>query len=261
MTEDRRTIDLSIEVAGTPEEVWRAIATGPGISSWYVPHTLVEEAGGAAQASFGDGPEMQVAGRVAAWEPPRRIVFDAGDPDGLALEWLIEARDGGSCVVRLVNSGFRDGAEWDAQYDAMKEGWGLFLANLQLHLEHFRGESATPMLPMGVWPGSREVVWQQVLASLQLPGEPAPGDVVTMGPEAGPHLTGRVLVSRPGHLSLLLEEPARGTGFVAVEPMGPAACGVSVWAYLYGADAPALVARDKPRWAAFLAAPGTTPSS
>ena len=27
----------SKEVPGTPDEVWQAIATGPGISSWFVP--------------------------------------------------------------------------------------------------------------------------------------------------------------------------------------------------------------------------------
>jgi len=54
MTDDRR-IELEIEVPGTPEEVWRAIATGPGISSWYVPHVVEEREGGAASASFGPG--------------------------------------------------------------------------------------------------------------------------------------------------------------------------------------------------------------
>lgn len=78
MNTTQRSIELDIEVPGTPEEVWRAIATGPGISSWYVPHVVEEREGGAATASFGDGPEMQVPGRVVAWEPPRRIVFDGG---------------------------------------------------------------------------------------------------------------------------------------------------------------------------------------
>ena len=89
MSETERSIELEVEVDGTPEEVWQAIATGPGISSWYVPHTVEEREGGAATASFGDGPEMQVAGRVAAWEPPYRIVFDGGEGvPGLAFEWL-----------------------------------------------------------------------------------------------------------------------------------------------------------------------------
>lgn len=29
-----RRIELDVEVPGTPEEVWHAIATGPSISSW-----------------------------------------------------------------------------------------------------------------------------------------------------------------------------------------------------------------------------------
>ena len=57
MSDDRRSIELEVEVHGSPEEVWRAIATGPGISSWYVPHTVDEREGGAATASFGPAPE------------------------------------------------------------------------------------------------------------------------------------------------------------------------------------------------------------
>ena len=138
MTDETRAIVAEIEVAGTPEEVWAAIASGPGIASWYVPHEVDERTGGAMLVSFGPG--MEVPGRVAAWEPPNRVVFDGGEgAGGLAFEWLVEARDGGTCVVRLVNSGFGSGEDWDDQYDAMTEGWRLFMFNLQLHLEHFRG--------------------------------------------------------------------------------------------------------------------------
>ena len=34
-----RSVQAEVEVPGTPEEVWQAIATGPGISSWFVPTT------------------------------------------------------------------------------------------------------------------------------------------------------------------------------------------------------------------------------
>ncbi len=46
---------------GTPEEVWQAIATGPGISSWFVP-TEFEELDGkpvAVKLNFGPGMESQ----------------------------------------------------------------------------------------------------------------------------------------------------------------------------------------------------------
>ena len=53
---EERSLEIEVQVPGTAEEVWRAIATGPGISSWYVPHQVEEREGGAAVASFGPGP-------------------------------------------------------------------------------------------------------------------------------------------------------------------------------------------------------------
>jgi len=89
---------------------------------------------------------MQIAGRVAVWEPPHRIVFDGGEGvGGLTFEWIVEPHDDSTCTVRLHNGGFGEG---DPQYDAMVDGWKLFMANLQLHLEHFAGQTATSALPM-----------------------------------------------------------------------------------------------------------------
>ena len=39
----KRWIQVEVEVPGTPEEVWEAIATGPGISSWFMPVATNEE--------------------------------------------------------------------------------------------------------------------------------------------------------------------------------------------------------------------------
>ena len=33
----RRSVQIEVKIPGTPEEVWQAIATGSGISSWFVP--------------------------------------------------------------------------------------------------------------------------------------------------------------------------------------------------------------------------------
>jgi uncharacterized protein YndB with AHSA1/START domain len=251
VNESERSIELEVEVNGTPEEVWRAIATGPGISSWYVPHEVDEREGGAAVASFGDAPEMQIPGRVAAWDPPRRIVFTGHDDGGLAFEWLVEAKDGGSCIVRLVNSGFGEGGEWDDQYDGMTEGWQLFLFNLQLHCRHFLGQEAVSMLPMGSTPQPRAEAWSALCADLGLPEAPAVGDRVEADAGDGLGLAGTVVKTSPSAVALLLDAPAPGTAFVAVEPGGEG-CGVSIWSYLYGPDAPATIERDKPRWQTWL---------
>jgi uncharacterized protein YndB with AHSA1/START domain len=252
MTTEKRSLELEVEVVGSPEEVWRAIATGPGISSWYVPHTVEERDGGAASASFGPGPEMQIAGRVVSWEPPHRIVFDGGEEvEGLAFEWLVEGRDGGTCIVRLVNSGFGSGADWDAQYDAMRDGWQLFLLNLRLHLEYFGGQTATPMLPMAMWDGSQASVWAKLTEAFGIPSAPSVGERIEIGGSGAPPLAGIVVEASTWRLALLVDNPAPGTAFVAVEGAGPKV-GVSIWSYLYGDAGRVAVERDTPRWQEWL---------
>ena len=256
MTDERpdRAIELEVTVEGTPEEVWRAIATGPGISAWYVPHEVDEREGGATVSSFGPGPEMQIAGRVAAWEPPSRVLFTGQEADAtLAFEWLVEARDGGSCVVRLVNTGFGTGDEWDAQFDGMSEGWQLFLFNLQLHLAHFRGREARSLLPMAMWEGDQQQAWARLLAELGLPTSPQVGDHVVASSPGAPPLAGTVVQASSWRLALLLDEPAPGTAFLAVEGTGEQV-GVSIWSYVYGDDRDAIAERDEPRWRDWLAA-------
>ncbi len=254
MTEEQRSIELEVEVVGTPEEVWRAIATGPGISSWYVPHEVEEREGGAATASFGPAPEMQIPGVVANWDPPRRIVFTGETPEeGLAFEWLIEARGGHTCVVRLVNSGFSTAEEWDDMFDGMTEGWGLFLQNLQLHLAHFGGQSATAMLPTANWAGPADAAWSRLLDTLGLPGAASVGDRVEVSAPDAPALAGTLVDVGEHRWSLLVDQPAPGTAFVAAEGRGDT-ISMSVWAYLYGEEGAAAVTRDDLRWRAILAA-------
>jgi uncharacterized protein YndB with AHSA1/START domain len=252
MSDEQRSIELEVEVAGTLEEVWRAIATGPGISSWYVPHTVEERAGGAATASFGPGEGMQIAGRVAAWEPPHRVVFDGGEGvDGLAFEWLVEARDGGTCIVRLINSGFGSGAEWDDQFDGMSEGWLLFLTNLRLHMQHFRGRTATAMLPSATWQGPRRAAWMQLVDELGLRGVPDVGDHVQIAADDSTMLAGSVAELGQHRIALLVDEPVAGTAIITAEGGGDQVM-VSIWAYLYGRVGATAAARDEVAWKAWL---------
>ena len=235
----RRAIEVSIEVPGSPEEVWAAIATGQGISSWFVPAEVEERAGGAVRHDFGSmGADV---GSVLEWDPPRRVVFEGGAAMGrpLAFEWLVEAASGDTCIVRLVNTGFGAGDDWDADYDAMAMGWRLFLESLRLHLTHFRSQyAAAAAVPVAMVAGPNERAWRELCDAFAV--DPAVGEgneiVLTLG---GTHWSGRV--ERATSVDVMRSyafvlDGGLGTGFMAAEGNGPNVS-ISAYLYFYGEDA------------------------
>jgi uncharacterized protein YndB with AHSA1/START domain len=246
-----RAIRLEVEVPGTPEEVWEAIATGPGITAWFVPSQVEEREGGLVTMSFGPG--MDETGRVTGWEPPRRFAYQAPEPGlerSLAFEFLVQARDGGTCVVRLVNTGFGTGSAWDDDYDSMTDGWRLFLDNLRLYRTHFPGERSASIIVNGTAAGPLEKAWGDLTGTLGLPVAAEGERVAATGADAPP-LAGRVERLSDGMLTLLLDEPTRGVAFVAAEGYGTS-IHTSFYAYLFGPDAAAVVERDEPAWRAWM---------
>jgi hypothetical protein len=183
------------------------------------------------------------------------VVFDGGEGvDGLAFEWTVEAQAGGTCIVRLVNSGFVTGEEWDDYFDAMTEGWGIFLANLRLHLTHFPGQSAAASLPLGSWNGPRDDAWQRLATGLGINPHPELGDRVEVTSADTPMLAGEVVAVTPHRISLVVDSPAPGTAFIAAEGRGETV-EVSVWTYLYGDAGRDATVRDEPGWRSWLDGP------
>jgi uncharacterized protein YndB with AHSA1/START domain len=94
-------VRTEIEVPGTPEAVWDAIATGPGSACWFVPAEVDGRVGAIVthHGPYGDSKSV-----VTAWEPPRRFAYEerdwAEDAPPWATEILVEVRAGGTCVVR-----------------------------------------------------------------------------------------------------------------------------------------------------------------
>ncbi|NED94699.1 SRPBCC domain-containing protein [Phytoactinopolyspora alkaliphila] len=138
------------ELDATPEQVWNAIATGPGIDSWFMGRNEVEPGpGGAVRMAFGGyTPEH----RVTTWVPPERFAYRSDEaPDGrfVAFEFLLEGRDQGSTVVRMVTSGFLPGDDWEDEYQAMTKGGELFFSTLVEYLARFNGRAAIPVTAFG----------------------------------------------------------------------------------------------------------------
>src|SRR5215217_8873910 len=73
----RRSIRVEVEVPGTPEEVWQAIATGPGISSWFVPTEFEEQDGKPVAVKMNFGPGMESRAVLTAWDPPRMFAAES----------------------------------------------------------------------------------------------------------------------------------------------------------------------------------------
>lgn len=172
MTE-RRGTEFEIEVPATPEEVWDAIATGPGIGAWFVPSEVDGRPGG--EVVFHLGPGMDAPATVTGWEPPSRFAYEEQDADGrtLGTEFLAEARAGGTCVVRLVST-FSAGYS-DEEIEGMGSGWSAFVDNLRMDLTHFAGQAPAAMSVTAMSGEPKEATWARLRAALEGDDAPALG--------------------------------------------------------------------------------------
>ncbi|MGW0436648.1 SRPBCC family protein [Micromonospora sp. NPDC003197] len=165
-----------IELSATPEEVWSAIATGPGIDSWFMGRSEVEPREGG-RHRFTMAGEVEDA-TVTAWEPGKRYAQQTEPgPDGtfMAIEYLIEGRDHGSTVLRMVHSGVL-GDNWETEYEALRTGWDMYLGTLAAYLAHFTGRTGTPVTAFRPGAGDPDQVWAAVTSAFGLTGPTVAGE-------------------------------------------------------------------------------------
>ncbi len=253
----RRWVEVEIEVPGTPEEVWRAIASGPGISAWFVPTRIEEEGGRPVRAVSDFGPGMESVATVTEWDPPRRFAAESLDlgpgAPPVATEWIVEARSGGKCVVRVVHSLFASGDDWDDQLHGWESGWPTFFRILRLYLEHFRGLPGASFQVMGAAPKPKSRAWKALTGGLGF-GDPAAGDRIRAGAGA-PNLAAVVEFKGPARhpqFLLRLDQPAPGIAHLFALPMGGQVL-LFLRVYLYGEDASTATAAAEPVWQAWMA--------
>ena len=252
----RRYVEVQAELPGTPEDVWQAIATGPGISSWFVPSQVDERLGGAAVLNFGPG--MESTATITAWEPPRRLALENREDLGpgsptVATEWTIESRSGGTCVVRVVHSWFATSDDWDEQYEGVEQGWPDFFRILRIYLTDHRGQPSATFQAMGMTGATVQSVWADLTNTLGIAH--ATEKQLVRSSAAAPALAGRVehlgLAECP-QLLVRLDEPTAGVAHLFAMTMGGQTC-VFLRIYLYGDHAHAVAAREEPRWQAWMA--------
>jgi len=133
-----RALVKEVLVQAPPDVVWRALTDAQELARWFPVEARVEPGvGGSLWLSWGEGASGEAP--ITAWEPSRRLQWteDRG-PVKLAVDFHLEPRGGGT-LVRLVQSGFGEGPEWDAEFHMTEGGWSYFLEHLRWYLERHRG--------------------------------------------------------------------------------------------------------------------------
>ncbi|KYF82599.1 ATPase [Sorangium cellulosum] len=253
----RRWVELELIVPGTPEQVWRAIATGPGISAWFAPTTADERVGGKIEFTFGEGAAS--SGTITAWEPPSRLEYEEhGWSEGappLATEFVVSGRSGGECLVRLVHSLFTSKDAWDDEIEGFESGWPGFFRVLRLYLRHFADQRAAAARAMSAYPGAHAEAWKQLATALGVSG-PNLGERRS-APAGAPPLVGTVehveQSDQTCEVLLRLEQPAQGVALLGSYPWEDKAR-IAVSLFFYGDRAAETAAELEPRWRAWLEA-------
>jgi uncharacterized protein YndB with AHSA1/START domain len=253
-------MELTFELPGTAEQVWDAIATANGISSWFVRTDLEEHEGGRIVTHM--GPDAESPGTVTAWEPPHRFQYE--EPDWADLtghegavtpmvtEFLVEAKSGGTCVLRVVSSAFGTGADWEREFfEEMEKGWRPFFDRLRLVLTHFPGQRVTLLEAQVTANGDPQSMVSAMRADLGI------GDAGSQVDARG--LSGVVEDLADDLVMLRVSEPV--PGFLALysysmagpaSPMAEGTCVVAVQGQLFSDAARDFVQREQPAWQAWL---------
>jgi uncharacterized protein YndB with AHSA1/START domain len=251
----RRSVAVEFEVPGTPEDVWQALATGPGISAWFVPTDIEERDGKPVAVTYHFGPGMDIQGVVTACERPRLFAQEGQGPfpgsPPIATAWTIEARSGSICTVRIVHSLFASTDEWDNQLEGAAGGWAGFLSILRVYLTHFRGQRSAIMQVSTPVTSTEAEAWETLTAALGVKGVSA--GQRWKSPAGVSPLSGVVelLTEDPYDGLLRLDKPGPGIAAIGAQtfPGGPTTVAMNL--YLYGDQAAATVARDTPLWEAW----------
>jgi uncharacterized protein YndB with AHSA1/START domain len=191
------TLVKEIELNATQAQVWNAVATAPGLETWYAPSELDPQIGGIARSDFGNNTVAE--GVILVYEPGERIVFGSerivqergGKPEPYTdarLEFRIKkahngtasrggdfvelagrvadalglARSGGPrTVLQVRQDGFPDEGQ-----ETYEEGWDVYFHTLSQYFIYFAGLPARATASLVIPPLEREVKFERITRAL-----------------------------------------------------------------------------------------------
>lgn len=132
-----KALILEVTISAPRVEVWRAFATSDGLSTWLTPGAVVDlRKGGEWTAHYPGG--KTGGGTIVSFVPEREMVIAAMAPEQFptvrkertTARFQFEG-DGPSTVVRLTQTGWKSGDEWDRAYDYLASGNAQLLETLR----------------------------------------------------------------------------------------------------------------------------------
>ena len=156
-----------IEIKAPIAAVWKALVDANEVARWFAPEVEIEpKQGGRYRISWGES--WTGEGRIEELVAEERFKLvhtwegAAGLDPPLIEEYLLEAR-GDVVVLRLVQSGIPDSADWDDFYEDTGRGWKMYLAALKHYVEKHLGtvrETIMFMQPISI---PVEDAWQKLV--------------------------------------------------------------------------------------------------
>jgi uncharacterized protein YndB with AHSA1/START domain len=131
-----KVLVLEVTVPAPLNVVWEAFTTSAGLSTWLTPGAVVDlKEGGEWTAHFPGG--STGGGTILSFVPKKELVLSAMAPDKFPTvratrtkaRFQFEAK-GDSTVVRLTQTGWKDGEEWVKAYEYLTVGNAQLLATL-----------------------------------------------------------------------------------------------------------------------------------
>jgi uncharacterized protein YndB with AHSA1/START domain len=133
-----KALIFEITIPASIDAVWNAFTTSDGLSTWLTPGAVVDLRNGGEWTAHYPGGKTG-GGTILSFKSKREIVMSA-----MAPEWFPHVRserttalfefkpvDKGSTLVRLTQTGWKEGEEWDKAYDYLAGGNAQMLETLK----------------------------------------------------------------------------------------------------------------------------------
>lgn len=131
-----KALVIEISVPAPLSDVWHAFATSDGLSTWLTPGAVVDlRPGGEWTAHFPGG--STGGGTIVSFVPEKEIVLAALAPEAFPtvraerthVKFEFRA-NGDATVVRLTQTGWKPGPEWERAYEYLTAGNAQLMATL-----------------------------------------------------------------------------------------------------------------------------------